>query len=68
MVTLPDGGQATASVELKFLGGRRVYAYLRHTEGGRTVSRYVGEVPGKDREERRRGAWRQAREKRLLAD
>jgi hypothetical protein len=65
-VRLPDGTQRTASVELKFLGGRRVYAYLRYQNQGRTVTTYLGEAPGRDRVERLRVAWRIARARGLL--
>ena len=62
-----SGGQATASIELKIPGkGRRVYAYLRYVEDGRTVNRYVGEAPGADRTERLRRGWALARSKGLL--
>jgi DNA mismatch endonuclease (patch repair protein) len=56
-VRLPGGRTATGSVELKFLGGRRIYAYLRYIRDGRTVATYVGEAPGATREERLRVAW-----------
>ena len=65
-VILPDGGEATASIELKFLGGRRIYAYLRYIRGRRTVSTYVGEAPGRTRAERLQSAWKKARADRLL--
>jgi DNA mismatch endonuclease, patch repair protein len=54
------GGHAHASVELKRLQ-RRVYAYLRYAEGGRTVNQYLGEAPGRNRHERLCVAWRLAR-------
>jgi len=59
-VHLGHGGTALASIELKFLGGRRIYAYVRYMKDGRTVSCYVGEAEGKTREERLQAAWRQA--------
>lgn len=66
-VALPAGGVATASIELKLTRkGRRVYAYLRYSFGGRTVNRYVGEAIGSTREERLICAWRIARRKKLL--
>lgn len=49
----PDIGR----FELKFLRGRRVYAYLRYQTGGKTVDRYTSEAPGSDREEPLRLAW-----------
>jgi hypothetical protein len=66
VLQLPEGGTATASIELKFIGGRRIYAYLRYMTNGKTISRYVGEAPGSSREERLRAAWALAREKGLL--
>lgn len=62
---LSNGKVALASIELKFLGGRRIYAYLRYTRDGCTVSRYVGPAPGANRRERLETAWRTAREARL---
>lgn len=50
-------GGALASIELKSMGGRRVYAYLRFSAAGRTVNRYVGDAPGGTRAERLRHAW-----------
>jgi len=58
VVALPDGGRSTGSIELKLLGGRRVYAYLRYTQNRRTVAVYVGEATGQTRAERLRSAWR----------
>lgn len=67
-VVLADGRLATASIELKALPkSRRVYAYLRHAQGGRTVNRYVGEPVGETRTEALADAWRQAHAKGLLA-
>jgi DNA mismatch endonuclease (patch repair protein) len=64
---LADGRTAAASVELKALPkSRRVYGYLRHSDGRRTVNRYIGQVTGTTRAEALRDAWRQAREKGLL--
>lgn len=64
-VVLPEGGQATGSVELKSLG-RRVYAYLRYQRDGRTVSVYIGEAPGSSRDERLRTAWRMVQARDLI--
>lgn len=65
-VELADGSRPLGSIELKFLGGRRVYAYLRYMRAGKTVSRYVGEAEGSTREERLRNAWRSAKSRDLL--
>ena len=68
-VQLGNGRSSIASVELKALPkSRRVYAYLRHTEQGRTVSRYLGEPAGETRAEALADAWRIARERGLLDD
>ncbi len=67
-VALSDGGVALASIELKFLGGRRIYAYLRYMRGGRTVSRYVGDAAGDTRRERLSRAWARAVDLGLLRD
>jgi DNA mismatch endonuclease (patch repair protein) len=56
-IRFADGSRSTGSVELKLLGGRRIYAYLRYTREGRTVVAYVGEARGETREERLRAAW-----------
>jgi DNA mismatch endonuclease (patch repair protein) len=66
IVRLAGGGQSRASIDLKHLGGRRIYAYLRYTEDGRSVARYVGEAPGETREERLAAAWAIARRDGLL--
>ena len=57
IILLPDGRQATGSVELKCPGGRRVYAYLRYMRDGKTVAAYIGEAPGDSRENRLAAAW-----------
>jgi DNA mismatch endonuclease, patch repair protein len=57
MVRLPDGRTASGSIALKFLDGRRIYAYLRYSIDGRTRAVYVGEAPGETREDRLRVAW-----------
>lgn len=67
-VSLADGRTATASVELKFLGGRRVYAYLRFSDDARTINRYIGEAPGQTREDRLATGWRLARRKGMLGN
>jgi DNA mismatch endonuclease (patch repair protein) len=67
-VALGGGIVALGSIELKFLGGRRIYAYLRYMREGRTVSRYVGESPGATRADRLAGAWARADALGLLGD
>jgi DNA mismatch endonuclease (patch repair protein) len=44
-----------------FPKGRRVYAYLRWYDGGRTVERYLGQVNEPDRWANLAAAWRFAR-------
>jgi DNA mismatch endonuclease (patch repair protein) len=66
LVPVASGSSATASIELKDLGGRRVYAYLRYSVRGRTVCVYVGEAAGSTRTERLTSAWEQARQRGLL--
>ena len=67
-VRLSEGRWATASVELKRLPkGRRVYGYLRYSDGGRTVNRYIGEVTAESREAALKRAWDLAHEKGLAA-
>jgi DNA mismatch endonuclease (patch repair protein) len=63
-----DGSEATASVALKHWSkSRRVYAYLRYWEDGRTAVRYIGDVTLGSRDDALRKAWRLAKEKGLLA-
>lgn len=57
---------ATASIELKDLGGRRVYAYLRYSMAGRTVCTYVGEAEGSTRPDRLKRAWLLAHKRGLV--
>jgi DNA mismatch endonuclease (patch repair protein) len=66
-ISRDDGTSVTASIELKDLGGRRVYAYLRYSIGGRTVNIYVGEAAGTTRAGRLRHAWRRAHTRGLTA-
>jgi len=69
MVALTDGRRATASIYLRKLpASRRVYAYLRHSERGKTYDRYVGDVTFESREEALRAAWKKARGGGLLDD
>jgi DNA mismatch endonuclease (patch repair protein) len=61
LVRCPDGTSAMASVCLRlFPKGRRVYAYLRWFEDGRTIERYLGEVTEADRPANLAAAWRTA--------
>lgn len=67
-VALESGKLATASVELKRLPkGRRVYGYLRYSDGSHTVNRYIGEVTADSREQALKRAWDVARAKGLLS-
>ena len=67
LVPRADGSSATASIALKhWTGSRRVYAYLRYWEEGRTAVRYVGDVTSDSRDDALRKAWRIARKKGLL--
>jgi DNA mismatch endonuclease (patch repair protein) len=66
-ISLPDGARTVASIELKQVGGRRIYAYLRYTRARRTVSVYVGEAAGTSRVERLRVGWTAAQAKGLLS-
>jgi hypothetical protein len=66
-VRLPGGGSATASIRLKcFPNSRRVYAYLRYSLAGKTVTKYVGDVTAPSRLEALRKAWGLARQKSLV--
>lgn len=66
-VRLPDGKLARASIALRtFQSGRRIYAYLRWADGGKTHERYVGEVDEVSREANLVAAWRLAHDLGLL--
>src|SRR4051812_24667617 len=66
VISLPDGQTAVSSVCLRLPPrARRVYAYIRWSNNGKTSERYVGEVYGVTREENLIEAWRIARERRL---
>lgn len=57
-IQLPDGTTRSASIELKRVSGyHRIYAYLRYSIEGRTVSRYVGQVSESSRFENLKQAW-----------
>lgn len=59
---------ATGSIELKQISSAySVYAYLRFTDGARTVVRYLGRVPDHSRHAALREAWRIARAKKLVS-
>lgn len=47
---------------------RRVYAYLRDSEHGKTYERHIGDVTVDSREEALRVSWKLARQKGLLND
>lgn len=66
-ITLPDGTMRNASIELKRVHNfHRIYAYLRYSVGGKTVSVYVGEVTGRTRLENLEQAWFLAHTRELL--
>lgn len=61
------GRCAHASIALRVLrAGRRIYAYLRWSAGGKTHERYVGEVDSDSRAANLAQAWRIARQSGLL--
>lgn len=61
---LPGGGLATGSIRLKHLPkSRRVYAYLRYSSDGKTITQYVGDATAPTRPEALRKAWRLARQR-----
>jgi DNA mismatch endonuclease, patch repair protein len=62
VVPLADGRIALGSVALRvFPNSRRIRAYLRWSDKGRTRERYLGEVDGTDRLDNLRRAWALAR-------
>ncbi|WP_327374221.1 very short patch repair endonuclease [Thermomonospora echinospora] len=66
-VILPDGGRAVASVYLRVPPKtRRIYAYLRWSERGSTVERYVGEVGEASRADNLSLAWSTIQKRQLL--
>ncbi|HEV7981007.1 very short patch repair endonuclease [Amycolatopsis sp.] len=68
-VDLGDGRLACASVELKVLPNtRRIRAYLRWSDGGRSPARYLGEVDKATRAANLAEGWKCAWEKGLLCD
>jgi len=59
---LPDGRHALASVALRVLpSSRRIYAYLRWYDQGKTHERYLGEVSELTRAANLAAGWRLAR-------
>lgn len=57
-IQLPDGRQAVASVALRALpSSRRIYAYLRWYDHGKTRERYLGEVNEPTRAANLAAAW-----------
>lgn len=56
-----------ASIRLKCLpNSRRVYAYLRYSLAGKTITKYVGDATAPTRPEALRKAWKLARERSLI--
>lgn len=67
LVDLGGGRSARASVELKVLPNtRRIRAYLRWSDHGRTSERYLGEVSETTRARNLTAAWRMAFEQEFL--
>lgn len=67
-IDLGDGRRARASVELKLLPRtRRIRAYLRWSDRGRSPTRYLGEVEHATRAENLAEGWRLALARGLLA-
>ena len=67
-VRLPTGGTARGSVALRVQPhSRRIYAYLRWSDAGRTSERYVGEVTQPTREANLASAWRIVHDRGLAA-
>ncbi|MER7109375.1 very short patch repair endonuclease [Streptomyces sp. NPDC000229] len=68
-VALGDGRLARASITLRlYRSTRRIRAYLRWSQDGKTEERYVCEVEFDSRKKNLAEAWRQARAKGLLAE
>lgn len=64
---LDNGRTATASVALKhFAKTRRVYAYLRYSVEGKTITAYIGDATADCREDALRLAWRAVHKHKLL--
>ncbi|MCP2334562.1 very short patch repair endonuclease [Actinoalloteichus caeruleus] len=68
-VALGDGRFARASVSLRLAKGqRRIRAYLRWSEGGKTEERYIGEVDQATRSRNLADAWRLALDRGLVGE
>ncbi|WP_424212002.1 very short patch repair endonuclease [Streptomyces sp. BI20] len=68
-VALDEERYALASVTLKvFPRTRRIRAYLRWSDDGRSPSRYIGEVDGPTRSRNLAAAWEIARERGMLGE
>ncbi|MFE1166182.1 very short patch repair endonuclease [Nocardiopsis sp. NPDC058789] len=68
-VSLDDGGFARASITLRlYRRTRRIRAYLRWSQGGRTREKYVCEVEHDTRGKNLSAAWRQARLQGLVSE
>jgi DNA mismatch endonuclease (patch repair protein) len=67
-VRLGSDVTAIGSIELKrpWKPSAATYAYLRYSQGGRTVTRYVGKATATTREEALRLGWELAHSKGLL--
>jgi DNA mismatch endonuclease (patch repair protein) len=65
-IRLADGSVVRASVAL-LQHRRAVYAYLRYSVNGRTVTRYVGPVRSRTRRDALREGWSAARSSGLLS-
>ena len=69
VIELRDGRTALASISLRvYKKTRRIRAYLRWSERGRTRETYLGEVDGETRDENLRSAWCFAHEQGLTAE
>lgn len=67
LVTLTGNRVALASVALRLLPRtRRIYAYLRWSDGGKTNERYICEVTHSARRENLAAAWDQVQALRLI--
>ena len=63
LVSLPDGGEARASVSVQtFPTGYQQWGYLRFKVDGRTRRAYIGKVSATTREESLLLAWKMVRE------
>lgn len=58
-IGLPGGGHATASIYLRLPSkSRRIYAYIRWSDHGKTIERYVCQVDDTSRARNLAAAWR----------